>query len=115
MSILNKAYAIDEAFKNELQSYGKQITSTWMADFTIADAFGSKAVKDTCRDAVKCWKNDPVMMGELTIVLNHKIWMLFQSNEPLARVYNDLWEKTQADCYKRFKGDDLTTYYRLID
>ena len=47
-------------------------TTFWM-DFSIADRFGVKAVKDTYHRAFKAWKHDYRYLTDLVIVLNHKI------------------------------------------
>lgn len=89
-------------------------TTFWM-DFTIAEHFGPKAVRDTYRRAFKDWKNDVVYLTELVMVLNHKIWQWHELNEPLARLYNDLWEKAATYASENLKGEDLSYYYRITD
>ena len=94
---------------------GYEMETTFWNDFTIADRFGISAVKDTFNRAFKNWKNNAVYLTELVIVLNHKIWQYYQSNEALARVYNDLWEKADIYATENLQGDELSFFYRITD
>lgn len=94
---------------------GYEMESTFWNDFTIADRFGINAVKDTFNRAFKNWKENAVYLTELVIVLNHKIWQYYQSNERLARVYNELWEKADFYACENLTGDDLSFFYRITD
>lgn len=95
---------------------GYKPKTTYYEDFSIADAFGIAAVKDTYKSAMKTAD----FMGyeyltELVMALNWKIWEHYEHNEPLARVYNDLWEKASEHAVKTLKGDELQYYFRTID
>ena len=92
----------------------KPITTFWM-DFSIADNFGKSAVKDTFNRAFKEWKDNYKYLIELVMVLNHKIWEHYETNEPLARVYNELWEKAQNYGYEHLKDDELTYFWKTLD
>lgn len=46
--------------------------TTFWSDFSIADAFGMEAVKDTFRRAFKGWKDNYIYLTELEIVMNWK-------------------------------------------
>ena len=89
-------------------------TTFWM-DFTIADAFGEEAIKDTFNRAFEEWKSDYIYLTELVIVLNHKIWQHYETNEPIARLYNELWLKADAYAIENLKGDELVYFYRTTD
>ena len=92
----------------------KPITTFWM-DFSIADNFGKSAVKDTFNRAFEEWKDNYKYLTELVMVLNHKIWEHYETNEPLARVYNELWEKAQNYGYEHLKDDELTYFWKTLD
>ena len=92
----------------------KPITTFWM-DFSIADNFGKSAVKDTFNRAFKEWKDNYKYLIELVMVLNHKIWEHYETNEPLARVYNELWEKAQNYGYEHLKDAELTYFWKTLD
>lgn len=89
--------------------------TTFFNDFTIADAFGIEAVKDTYKRAFAEWKDNVEYITELTIVLNHKIWQHCETNEPLARVYDKLWRELDTWCCKNLKGKDLEYFYQTTD
>ena len=94
---------------------GYEMETTFWNDFCIADRFGISAVKDTFKRAFKNWKNNAVYLTELVLVLNHKIWQHYQSNEALARVYNDLWEEADLYATENLQGEDLSFFYRTTD
>lgn len=89
--------------------------TTFWSDFSIADRFGISAVKDTYKRAFDEWKDNYVYLTELVIVLNHKIGQWYEKNEPLARVYNDLWEKTNSYAWDHLKGEEQTYFFRATD
>ena len=92
----------------------KPITTFWM-DFSIADHFGLSAIADTYRRAFAEWKDNYKYLTELVMVLNHKIWQWYETDEEKARLYNDLWMKTQNYGYDNLKDDELTYFYRILD
>lgn len=88
--------------------------TTFMSDFTIADAFGAKAVKDTYKSGWQ-YKNDVKYMAEFVAVLNHKIWEHYGHNNDLARLYDSLWREAHERCRNHFKGEELSYYYDYLD
>lgn len=95
--------------------FGFQYKTTFFHDFSIADVFGIEAVKDTYKRAFAEWKDNVEYITELTIVLNHKIWQHFETNEPLARVYDKLWRELDTWCCDNLKGKDLEYFYQTTD
>lgn len=89
--------------------------TTFWDDFTIAENFGKNAILDTYKRAFEEWKDDYIYLTELVMVLNHKIWHWYERNELVARIYNDLWEKTNEYAWNTLKGDELTYFYRTTD
>lgn len=90
-------------------------TTFWM-DFSIADAFGESAVRDTYKRAFNEWKNNVEYVTELVIVLNWKIWQHYEKqNEALTKVYDELWKEADAWCMDNLKGDDLTYFLKTTD
>lgn len=49
------------------------------------------------------------------MMLNHKIWQHYETNEKLARVYNDLWEKTENYACENLIGDEAKYFYEITD
>lgn len=94
---------------------GYEPKTTFYTDFSIADAFGAPAVKDTYKRAFRGWKKNVEYVTELYMVLNWKIWEHYETNEKLARLYNDLWEELGRWCAENLKGEDLAYFYRTTD
>ena len=65
-------------FKEFMQENGYELQTTFWEDFSIADRFGLAAVLDTFNRAFREWKGDYKFLTELTLVLNHKIWVKYQ-------------------------------------
>lgn len=89
--------------------------STFYEDFSIADSFGVSAIRDTFNRAFENWKTDYKMLTELVMVLNWKIWRWYKSNDKLAMVYNELWEKADTYAIENLKGEELSYFYRTTD
>ena len=94
---------------------GYEMTTTFWEDFSIADAFGVKAIKDTFRWAFAHWKSDHVFLTELVIVLNYKIWSWYKKNTEVSRLYNELWEKADAYAMENLKGSELDFFLKTTD
>lgn len=91
-------------------------TTTFWQDFSIADAFGIEAVKDTYKRAFEEWKSDYMYLTDLVIVVNHKCWQHYErGNEELSALYSDLYYKTHDYARKHLKGDELTYYFHVTD
>lgn len=99
-----------------LDATGYEPKTTFWDDFSIADRFGTSAVKDTYKRAFSDWKSNKEYITELVLVLNWKIWYYNDTgNMQLAELYNDLWEQTHNWCLKNLKGDDLSYYLHTVD
>ena len=94
---------------------GYKPKTTFYEDFSIADRFGTAAVKDTYKRAMQAWKDNCEYLTELVMALNWKIWEHYQTNEALATVYNDLWEKAAEYAQTHLQGEELTYYYNTTD
>lgn len=93
----------------------ERVRTTFWSDFTIADAFGVDAVRDTYKRAC-LWKDDYKMITELSMVLNHKIFEHYQAgNLKFAQVYDELWKDIDSWCIDNLKGDELRFYYEVTD
>lgn len=98
------------------QMTGYKPKTTFYTDFSIADAFGKKAVKDTYRRAFREWKADIVFLTELCMVLNWKIWEHHQDgNDELARLYDELYADCDKYCLDNLKGSDLDYFLATTD
>lgn len=98
-----------------LEMSGYEPKTTFFTDFTIADAFGAKAVQDTYNRAFAEWKNNVVYITELVMVLNWKIWIHHEHNEELAKLYNDLWQQADEWCMDNLQDEDKIYFLRTTD
>ena len=94
---------------------GYKPKTTFWQDFSIAEMFGEKEIRDLYDRAMKHWSWDKEYITEFVMVLNWKIFYYYEINEKLAKLYNELWEKADAWCMSNLKGDDLTYYIRTTD
>ena len=92
-----------------------QIT-IFFQDFSIADNFGIKAIKDTYKRAFAEWKYNYKYLTELAMVVNWKCWQHHEEgNEKVSELYSDLYYKTRDYALNHLKGDELTYYIRTTD
>lgn len=95
---------------------GYKPQTTFYEDFSIADMFGISAIKDTYKRGLETAKAlGYIYLTEFVMALNWKIWEHYQTNEPIARVYNDLWDKASEIAQTTLQGDELMYYYRTTD
>ena len=95
---------------------GYEPKTTFWTDFSIADAFGLDAIRDTFNRAFSEWKSDCVYLTELVMVLNWKLWQHHErGNEAYAGIYDELWEKADAWACENLTGDELTYFYNTTD
>lgn len=98
----------------EMTGYEPQ--TTFYEDFSIADAFGINAIKDTYQRGLKtCKALGYIYLTEFVMALNWKIWEHYKTNDRLARVYNDLWLQAEDIVRETLKGPELEYYYRTVD
>lgn len=90
-------------------------TTTFWQDFSIADAFGENAIKDTFIRAFGEWKTNYKYLTELVIVLNHKIWQWYEKDENIAKLYNELWIEADEYALDNLKDDELNYFIRTTD
>ena len=90
--------------------------TTFFDDFTIADAFGAEAVKETFNRAFREWKHDVVFITELTMVMNWKLWIYYKKkNVNLSRVYEKLFRELEKYCDTHLLGEARIYYRRTTD
>ena len=94
---------------------GYETKTTFWMDFSIADHFGTRAIKDTYRRASEEWKHDAVYMTELVLVLNWKCWPWHQKNSVFCSLYSDLYYKARDLAMDTLTGDDLQYFFRTTD
>lgn len=99
---------------------GYKPKTTFYTDFSIADNFGIDAIKDTYKRAFNEWKSDYEYLTELVMCLNWKIAEHYKEDgteeeNKLAKLYSDLWEKTDAYAIENLKGEELKYFYNTTD
>ena len=93
---------------------GYKPKTTFYTDFSLAELFGEKGIRDTFTQAFNEWKDNVTYITEFTMALNWKCWE-HESNPPLLELYLELFEKMDAWCVENLTGDDLTYYYQTTD
>ena len=94
---------------------GYEFRTTLVEDFQIASCFGEEAVRTTYQEVFNDWKDNIVWMAEMYIALNWEIRRLYQTNEKLALVYDELWRELGEYVYNHFEGKDLTFFFEVTD
>lgn len=80
MNIFEYASSCEYSFEQFLQSVGKERKTTFFSDLSIAEWYGTVAVKDTYNRVMDSCGDDLEYMCEWVIALNQKIWQHNNSN-----------------------------------
>ena len=93
---------------------GYKPISTFYTDFSIADAFGVRAIKDTYNRCFKYWKDDYKYLTELVMVMS---WKSFEhkDNYEYCKLYSDLYYELDEYAMENLKGEQLSYYCRTTD
>ena len=102
-------------YQQILADTGYKPKTTFWQDFSIAEWFGENAIRDTYKRAFNEQKSNIEYLTELVLILNWKIWQLAEVNEPIARVYDELWKEADQYCMDNLTGDDLQYFLRTTD
>lgn len=95
---------------------GARPDSTFYADFSVADFYGTKAIEDTYKRSFDGWKNNAKYFTELVATLNHKLWFWYDRQvESYAKLYDKLWKEADEYGCGHFKGDDASHYFKVLD
>ena len=109
------AYFVKVPVWNIEREIGYKPMTTFWQDFSIADAFGGDAVRDTFKCTFNEWKGNCKYLTELVMVLNHKIAQWYERNMPLAKLYNDAWNIADNYAVNHLQGDELNYFYNVTD
>lgn len=105
------------SYSQETQEW-REDTTFW-SDFSIAERFGFKAVKDTWKRAFGEWKESVKYLVELCVVMNHKCWYWYEKgNEELSRWYADRYHESYGYAFRdgtKFSKEELSKFYDVID
>ena len=95
---------------------GYVMKTTFFEDFSIADVFGIRAVRDTFSSAFRSWKDNIEYVTELAVTLNLKCWEHYEKgNEKLSELYSGYFYKVQDYVYDHFDGKDIEHYFKVTD
>ena len=98
------------------EATGYQPKTTFYKDFSIADAYGANAIKDTYKRAFNEWKDNTVYLTELVMALNWKIFEHYEAGRKgYAKLYNDLWTEADSWAVENLKGEDLKYFLETTD
>ena len=90
--------------------------TTFWTDFSIADRFGVRGVKDTFRRAFNEWKGNYRYLTELVLVLNTKCCDHYnRGNERFSELYSELYDKAAIYAEEHLAGDEYKYYFDLTD
>lgn len=94
---------------------GYKPKTTFYTDFSIAEKFGVKGIRDTFNQVFAEWKGNYEYMTELALALNWKCWRWYEVNGLLCAVYKELFERTDEWCVNNLQGEQLDYYYQTTD
>ena len=96
--------------------FGYNTIATFWDDFSIADAHGINAIKNTYERSFNEWKGDYKYLTELVMVLNWKLWYHYENgNEEYARIYNELWKEADMYAMDNLRGNELSYFIETTD
>ena len=96
-------------------SNGYELKTTFWEDFTIADAFGVDAIKDTFKRAFNEWKTNIEYVTELAMVMSWKSCSYYEKNDEYMVLYSNLYHEVDSWCMDNLKDDDLVYYLQTTD
>lgn len=132
MNIFNYATTAEKNWKMNLEEMGSfRPKYTFYYDFSIADWFGEKSIRETYDNVIKSWGGNYEALTEIIMVLNHKSWSFAQRvdssyigsrcsdsvSDKYKKVYAELYECADAEFIKRYKKNAvaMSHYYEVTD
>lgn len=94
---------------------GYELKTTFWNDFTIADAFGVDAIKDTYNRSFNDWKHDYIYITELCMVMNWKMFQWFEKDESKFQLYYELFTTLDEWCMDNLKDEQLDYFLATTD
>ena len=100
---------------NSEEEIGYTQITTFYQDFSIADYFGIKPIKDTFDKVFNDWKNNYKFLTELVLVLNKKCWYYYKLDKEFYELYQNLFYETKDYALENLKGDELRYFLDKTD
>ena len=94
---------------------GYETKTTFWKDFSIADAFGIPAIKDTFNRAFSEWKNNYEYVTELSMIMSLKSCAWYDKDNQKSELYANYYHEVDNWCLDNLKGDELTYYIKTTD
>lgn len=94
---------------------GYELKTTFWSDFTIADAFGVEAIKETFKTAFNEWKSNVEYITELAMVMSWKSCYWHEKNNTYMAIYSNLYCEVDKWCMDNLKDEDLSYYIETTD
>lgn len=105
--------------KNLAETSGRERQTTFMSDLSIGEWCESKkGVLDTCKNAMKSWKDNVEYMAEFVLCVNWKSWEHHaRGNAEWTKFYSLLYEFVRDLMYDYYEGDDdkMEYMYEYLD
>ena len=105
-----------ETMLNSESLCGYTQRTTFWDDFTIAERFGVKAIKDTYKNAFQSWKHDIVFIVELVLVLDWK--MLYMEEKHMTEksvMYYKCWVELSNWCERHLEAGAYEYFISVTD
>ncbi len=98
---------------------GYEPQTTFWENFMISERFGARAIRNTYERVMKEWKNNYIYLTELVMILNWNLWYWdgagTRQSEEYAKLYDELWSKTDEYALTHLQGDELSYFLRTVD
>ena len=127
MDVFQYSAIAEQNWKYNLEDMGAfHPQYTFYSDFSVADWYGEKPIRDTYKNVIKSWGDNYKALTEIVMVLNHKSWSFDgkvdshwlgsrcteEVRQRYIEVYAELYNKADAEFRKRYKdNDDAMRYY----
>lgn len=93
----------------------RNFKTTFFTDFTFAEMFWEKAIRETYQRCLKERSNDVRYFTEFVVALNWKIWEWYEKDKKVAKVYDELRRQADLLALEIFKWKDKDYYLRETD
>lgn len=101
------------------KEYGYTPITTFWDDFSIAEKFGEKAIRDTAKRVFNEWHTNIKFLAELVMVLNHKCWAWNNKRDDLMQLYSALYfeynDKAWDWLEQNGTEEDKNYYFKTLD
>ena len=94
---------------------GYETKTTFWQDFSIADAFGIEAIKDTFKRSFRDWKYNCEYITELAMVMSWKSCSWYEKDRQKSELYAQYYHKVDSWCLDNLKDKELEYYIRTTD